>query len=146
MKYSYIAYLLAAGFCATAPVAAQSHRSTADKSDTTRVVIFNREVFQYSASGRRDPFTSLMISGGLRPTIADIRLTTVAYDPVGRNSVAIMRDLSTKEQYRVKIGSVLGRMRVVRIEPKAVVFAIEEFGFSRQETLTLGDSTRTRTP
>jgi hypothetical protein len=116
------------------------------KNDTARSITFNREVFQYAAAGHRDPFMSLMTSSELRPTIADLRLTTVAYDPDGGNSVAIMRDLGTKEQYRVRTGSLLGRMRVVRIEPKAVTFAIEEFGFSRQEILTLGDSTRTRTP
>jgi hypothetical protein len=58
----------------------------------------------------------------------------------------VLRDIGTKEQYRVKVGSVLGRMRVVRIEPKTVTFALEEFGFSRQEMLSLNDSTRTRTP
>lgn len=114
--------------------------------DTSHVVTFEREVFQYHPDGRRDPFVSLIKSSELRPTITDLRLTTVAYDPTGRNSVAVLRDLGTKEQYRVKVGSTLGRMRVVRIDTKAVTFALEEFGYSRQETLAMGDSTHTRTP
>jgi hypothetical protein len=35
-------------------------------------------------------------------------------------------------------------MRVARIEKQAVTFTIEEFGYSRQETLALNDSTRAR--
>jgi len=37
-------------------------------------------------------------------------------------------------------------MRVASIEPRRVVFAIDEFGVSRQESITMGDSTRTITP
>jgi hypothetical protein len=128
---------------------AQSRRRNTD-GDTARIITVDREVFRYSSDGRRDPFKTLISSSEIRPVLADLRLTTVALDPSGRNSVAVLRDLVTKEPYRVKVGSALGRMRVVRIEQKAVTFAIEEFGFSRQATLAMGDSTRTtsnaRTP
>ncbi|HEV2181850.1 MAG TPA: hypothetical protein VGR59_16090 [Gemmatimonadaceae bacterium] len=102
-----------------------------------------RESFTYDADGRRDPFVSLIASGELRPMISDLRLVVVIYDPAGR-SVAILRDVSTKEQYRVKTGQTLGRMRVARIDLKSVTFTLEEFGYSRQETLALNDSTRAR--
>ncbi len=114
--------------------------------DTASSVTFNREVFQYDPAGRRDPFVSLVKSSEIRPTLSDLRLTTIAFDPLGRNSVAVLRDLGTKEQYRVKVGTTLGRMRVVRIEPRVVTFALEEFGFSRQESLAIGDTTIKRTP
>jgi hypothetical protein len=52
--------------------------------------------------------------------------------------------VNSKEQYRVKLGQVLGRMRVARIQPKIVTFTIEEFGFSRQEALSLGDPSQAR--
>ena len=68
----------------------------------------------------------------------------INYDPQGRNSVAIMRDAATKEQYRVRQGQLIGRMRVAAIEPKRVMFTIDEFGFSRQETLVIGDTTKVR--
>jgi len=103
---------------------------------------FEREVFYYERSGRRDPFTSLMSSSELRPLISDLKLVAVAYDPTGRNSVAVLRDLNTKEQYRIRVGLTLGRMRVSAINPKFVTFTIEEFGFSRQENLALGDSNK----
>ena len=102
-----------------------------------------RESYTYDADGRRDPFVSLIASGELRPMISDLRLVVVIYDPAGR-SVAILRDVSTKEQYRVKAGQTLGRMRVSRIDLKSVTFTLEEFGYSRQETLALNDSTRAR--
>lgn len=114
--------------------------------DSARTVTFNREVFQYNPAGRRDPFVSLIRSSEIRPLITDLRLTTIAFDPTGGASVAVLRDIGTKEQYRVKVGSTLGRMRVVRIDQKAVTFALEEFGYGRQETLSMGDSTSTRKP
>ena len=51
-------------------------------------------------------------TGELRPAVSDLKLVTVIYDPAGR-SVAILRDLTTKEQYRIKVGQTLGRMRDV---------------------------------
>jgi len=109
-------------------------------------VSLNREVFSYDAGGRRDPFVSLLRNGDLRPMLNDLRLVAVLYDPTGRNSVAVMNDITIKDnQYRVKVGQTLGRMRVAGIEPREVVFTIEEIGFSRQEALVLGDSSRVRT-
>jgi hypothetical protein len=107
-------------------------------------VSLNREVFSYDAGARRDPFVSLMRSGELRPMLSDLRLVVVLYDPTGRNSVAIMHDMSTKDQYRVRVGQTVGRMRVAQIQPKQVVFTVEEVGFSRQEALALGDTTKAR--
>jgi len=105
-----------------------------------------REVFAYAESGRRDPYTSLMASGELRPLVSDLRLTAVAYDPNGRNSVAILRDVTSQAQYRVRVGQTLGRLRVSSIRQKGVIFSIDEFGFSRQDTLPLtSDSTTART-
>ncbi|MGH7720010.1 MAG: hypothetical protein ACREON_14360, partial [Gemmatimonadaceae bacterium] len=104
----------------------------------------SRETFTYAKDGRRDPFFSLMSSGELRPMISDLRLVTVVYDPTGR-SVAVLRNLTTKEQYRVRVGQTLGRMRVAHIRPRTVTFTLDEFGFSRQEELALNDSTQART-
>jgi hypothetical protein len=109
-------------------------------------VNIDREVFSYSGGGRRDPYESLMSTGELRPLVSDLRLTAVAFDPNGRNSVAILRDILTQAQYRVRVGQTLGRLRVSGIRQKAVIFSIDEFGFSRQETLPLtSDSTTART-
>jgi len=101
-----------------------------------------REVFDYSAEGRRDPFYSLILTEDLRPLLSDLKLVGVLYDPSGRRSVAIFRDIQTFVQYRVGQGQALGRMRVAAIRPKGVVFTIDEFGLSRQDSLMLTDTTR----
>lgn len=130
---------------ATAPAAAKTAAKPGDTPEKgpAKEITLLRESFTYSAEGRRDPFVSLIANGELRPMISDLRLVTVIYAPQGR-SVAIMRDVSTQEQYRVRAGQTLGRMRVARISPKSVTFTIEEYGFSRQEVLALNDTTRAR--
>lgn len=112
---------------------------------TRNQVTIEREEFSYTHEGRRDPFVSLMGSSELRPMISDLRLAVVVYDADG-DSRAVLRDINTNEQYKVRIGQQLGRMRVARIAPKSVTFTILEFGESRQETLALNDSTTARTP
>jgi hypothetical protein len=114
--------------------------------DTAPKVLINREVFQYEGSGRRDPFVSLLNTSELKPLLNDLKLVGVAYDPRGQNSVAVLRDVTSKEQYKVKVGQTLGRMRVAAIQPKAVIFTIEEFGYSRQELLPIAppDSSKMR--
>lgn len=103
-----------------------------------------REVFEYNVQGRRDPFFSLLATGELRPMLSDLKLTTILYDLSGRRPVAVMGDVSTGLQYRVTTGMMLGRMRVTRILPRKVIFAIEEFGFSRADSLVLADKPQTR--
>jgi hypothetical protein len=115
-------------------------------SDTLPTLNIDREVFSYRGGNRRDPYESLMRSDELRPLVSDLRLTAVAFDPNGKGSVAILRDVVSQNQYRVRVGQTLGRLRVSGIRQKAVIFSIDEFGFSRQETLPLtSDSTTTRT-
>jgi hypothetical protein len=106
--------------------------------------VIMREVFDYNAEGRRDPFFSLMATGDLRPMLSDLRLTTILYDLSGRRPVAVMNDVSTNVQYRVTTGMMLGRMRVTAIKPRKVIFAIDEFGFSRADSLVLADKPQIR--
>lgn len=115
--------------------------------DSAGNVVFNREVFTYPAQGRRDPFLSLITSGDIRPLLADLTIVGIALDPTGRNSVATLKDVSTNELYRVRVGSVFGRMRVTAIRQREVGLAIDEFGFTRQEVLSLNVPARGgRTP
>lgn len=121
------------------PNPGRATQASAGSTDVTAgMATFSREAFRYDRVGRRDPFVSLMAYGELRPLITELRVTSIAYDPQG-GSVAVLRDLGTKEQYRVRVGESLGRMRVARIAAKAITFTIEEFGYSRQETLALVD-------
>jgi hypothetical protein len=104
-----------------------------------------REVFAYDAAGRRDPFYSLILTDDLRPLLSDLKLVGVLYSPGTGRSVAIFRDVQTNAQYRVQTGAALGRMRVAQIKPKGVIFTIDEFGLSRQDSLMLmTDTTKVR--
>lgn len=103
-----------------------------------------REIFGYEAEGRRDPFFSLILTEDLRPLLSDLKLVGILYAASGRGSVAIMRDILTNAQYRVNAGQTIGRMRVAQIKPRAVIFTIDEFGLSRQDSLFLVDSTKVR--
>lgn len=109
-----------------------------------RTPVILREVFDYDAEGRRDPFFSLLSTAELRPTVADLKLIGILYDPSGRRSVVTLRDMTTNTRYQVTTGTTLGRMKVVLIKPKAVIFQIEEFGLNRQDSLFLGDTTKAR--
>jgi hypothetical protein len=126
-------------------MAAPSSTSPGVEMDTAGKVVLRREVFAYEPSGRRDPFVTLMTVGELRPMISDLAISGILIDPTGRNSVAVLRDVSSKEQYRVKVGQQLGRMRVARITQKAVTFTIEEFGYSRQQELAMDETNQART-
>ena len=133
----------ARGHGVRATAAAAATRAAA--MDTAGKVVLRREVFAYEQSGRRDPFVSLMTVGELRPMISDLAISGILIDPTGRNSLAVLRDVSSKEQYRVKVGQQLGRMRVARITQKAVMFTIEEFGYSRQQELAMDETNQART-
>ena len=117
-------------------VAAQSD-STRATPDSVQPSSLLREVFAYEGGGR-DPFMSLLRSGDVRPLLSDLKLTTIVYD--GRfaaRSVAVLRDITNRRIYRVKTGDIIGRLKVTQIRPREVVFTVQEFGFERQETLSL---------
>ena len=137
-----------------APLAAQTPPAAAPPKpklvafpkDSAGRLIFSRETYAYNRAGRRDPFASLIATGDIRPLVEDLALTGVIIDPTGRNSIALLKDVSTSQLYRARVGSVFGRVRVGAIRPREVVLLIDEFGFSRQETLMLQALSRERTP
>jgi hypothetical protein len=121
-----------------APAGAVAAQQPAQQPDSAPpVTSLVREVFAYEGGGR-DPFMSLLRSGDVRPLLSDLKLTTVVYD--GRfatRSVAVLRDITNRRLYRVKTGDIIGRLKVTQIRPREVVFTVQEFGFERQETLSL---------
>lgn len=131
---SLIAVLILAG---AAPLAAQSENTPATPDTARQSLTLLREVFAYEGGGR-DPFMSLLKSGDVRPLLSDLKLTTIVYD--GRfamRSVAVLRDITNRRIYRVKTGDIIGRLKVTQIRPREIVFTVQEFGFERQETLSL---------
>lgn len=96
-----------------------------------------RETFAYGG-GTRDPFQSLLAQKTSGPELVDLQLVAVYQDVrYAGNSVAVFRDRRTSKRYKLRTGEQLGRLRVAQIRDKDVVFTIEDFGFERQETLSL---------
>ena len=112
--------------------------------DTALSSAIMREVFEYAKGGRRDPFFSLLTTAELRPTLSDLRLTSIFIDLSGRNSLATLRDVGANTRYTVHVGSTLGRMRVSSIRGQAVIVTIDEFGTTRRDSLVLRDSSKAR--
>ena len=138
--------LLYAGALLTAPLASQaapdSARDTAPRADTLPLTLL-REAFSYQGGGR-DPFISLLRSGDVRPMINDLKLVAVVYDDrYTARSVVVLRDITTGRRYRAKAGDVIGRLQVTQIRPREVVFTVQEFGFERQQTLSLAKQEET---
>ena len=142
-----VAALLAAGSLAAqakpgAKPPARPNGAAADsgrKADSAaaRSPVLVREVFSYEGGGR-DPFMSLLRSGDIRPLLSDLRLVGIYYD--GRypaRSVAVLRDVTNNKIYRVKPGDIIGRLKATTIRPREIVFTVQEFGFERQESLSL---------
>jgi hypothetical protein len=125
------------------PAAAQSRDSSATPDSAPTAQTLLREVFADEGGGR-DPFMSLLRSGDVRPLLSDLKLTTIVYD--GRfaaRSVAVLRDITNRRIYRVKTGDIIGRLKITQIRPREVVFTVQEFGFERQETLSLAKQEET---
>jgi hypothetical protein len=117
--------------------AARRDTSLAGIDTTGGKVEYRREVFHYGG-GTRDPFQTLITSGGgVGPTINDLRLVSVIYDPRYGRSVAIVVETKGDVMHRLHRGDAVGRLRVLQIRQYEVVFQIEEFGFERQVVLTL---------
>lgn len=117
--------------------AQDSTRADSARADSSAPIQLVREVYAYEGGGR-DPFISLLKSGDVRPLIADLRLVSVLFDGVyPARSVAVLRDGITSRRYRVKQGDIVGRLKVTTIRPREVVFTVQEFGYERQQTLSL---------
>ena len=142
MRATSLALVLAA-LAAPPPASSQQRDSTSPPDSAPAPASLVREVFAYEGGGR-DPFMSLLRSGDVRPLLSDLKLTTIVYD--GRfaaRSVAVLRDITNRRLYRVKTGDIIGRLKVTQIRPREIVFTVQEFGFERQETLSLAKQEET---
>lgn len=121
----------AAAAPAPAPAAAPAQAEAAPESGVVR------ETYAYGG-GARDPFASLLINRSSGPELADLQLVAIYRDVrYAGNSVVVLRDRRSDRRYKLRTGEQLGRMRVAQISDKDVVFTVEDFGFERQETLSL---------
>ena len=119
---------------AAAPVDQAAWADSVQKAKETEMY---RETFAYSGS-IRDPFNSLLNMAKAGPEVADLQLVGIYQNmrtPSG--SVAVFREKEGGKRHKLRAGDQLGRSRVVQIRERDVVFMVEDFGFERQETLSL---------
>jgi hypothetical protein len=117
--------------------AAPVDQAWADSVQKAKETEMYRETFAYSGS-IRDPFNSLLNMAKAGPEVADLQLVGIYQNmrtPSG--SVAVFREKEGGKRHKLRAGDQLGRSRVVQIRERDVVFMVEDFGFERQETLSL---------
>ena len=110
----------------------------ADSVQRAREIDALRETFAY-AGGTRDPFASLMNKDKSGPEIGDLDLVGVYLDlRTPSNNVVVLREKATTgKRHKMRVGDQLGRSRLTQIRARDAVFTIQDFGFERQETLSL---------
>ncbi|HEX5576131.1 MAG TPA: hypothetical protein VFX42_09680, partial [Gemmatimonadales bacterium] len=127
------------------PPAAQPDLSAAQGQDPAYVdsvqkakeMEMSRETFAYSGAAR-DPFSSLLNMAKNGPELADLQLVGIYQNlRTPAASIAVFREKDGGKRHKLRAGDQLGRSRLVQIRDRDVVFMIEDFGFERQETLSL---------
>ncbi|HEX2609841.1 MAG TPA: hypothetical protein VHK68_02445, partial [Gemmatimonadales bacterium] len=111
--------------------------TSADSTRKSQEMEMSRETFAYSGAAR-DPFSSLLNLAKNGPELADLQLVGIYQNlrsPAA--SVAVFREKNGGKRHKLRAGDQLGRSRLVQIRDRDVVFTIEDFGFERQETLSL---------
>jgi hypothetical protein len=110
----------------------------ADSVQRAKEIDVLRETFAY-AGGTRDPFNSLMNKDKNGPEIGDLDLVGVYLDlRTPSNNVVVLREKATTgRRHKMRVGDQLGRARLTQIRARDAVFTIQDFGFERQETLSL---------
>jgi type IV secretory pathway VirB10-like protein len=109
----------------------------ADSVRKAKEMEMSRETFAYSGAPR-DPFNSLFNLAKAGPEVADLQLVGIYQNLRAPNaSVAVFREKDGGKRHKLRAGDQLGRSRVLQIRDRDVVFMIEDFGFERQDTLSL---------
>jgi hypothetical protein len=124
---------------ATAPAATVRPADTvsADSAGKAKELEMYRETFAYSGAAR-DPFNSLLNMAKNGPELADLQLVGIYQNLRAPSaSIAVFREKDGGKRHKLRAGDQVGRSRLVQIRDRDVVFRIEDFGFERQETLSL---------
>jgi hypothetical protein len=109
----------------------------ADSVQKAKEMEMSRETFAYSGAAR-DPFSSLLNMAKNGPELADLQLVGIYQNlRTPAASIAVFREKDGGKRHKLRAGDQLGRSRLVQIRDRDVVFMIEDFGFERQETLSL---------
>ncbi len=111
--------------------------AAADSAQKQNEMDMSRETFAYSGAAR-DPFNSLLNMAKTGPELADLQLVGIYQNLRAPSaSIAVFREKDGGKRHKLRAGDQVGRSRLVQIRERDVVFMIEDFGFERQETLSL---------
>ena len=111
--------------------------AAADSAQKGNEMDMSRETFAYSGAAR-DPFNSLLNMAKTGPELADLQLVGIYQNlRAPTASIAVFREKDGGKRHKLRAGDQVGRSRLVQIRERDVVFMIEDFGFERQETLSL---------
>jgi hypothetical protein len=120
-----------------AVVASNDSMVWADSVRKAKEIEMSRETFSYGGAAR-DPFNSLFNMAKNGPELADLQLVGIYQNlRTPLRSVAVFREKEGGKRHKLRAGDQVGRSRLVQIRDRDVVFMIEDFGFERQETLSL---------
>jgi len=109
----------------------------ADSVQKAKEMEMTRETFAYSGAAR-DPFSSLLNMAKNGPELADLQLVGIYQNlRTPAASIAVFREKDGGKRHKLRAGDQVGRSRLMQIRERDVVFTIEDFGFERQETLSL---------
>lgn len=100
---------------------------------TTRLV-FEREVFQYT-SQQRDPFHPLTEDEAAGPRFEDLTLLGVISGNSSESSIALVDVSGSERAQRLRVGDVVGNVRVVEMGQREMTVEVEEFEAIRERTL-----------
>lgn len=106
-------------------------------------LVFDREVFNYPAYQRRNPFRPLT-GNDAGPRFEEVRLLGVVLSSEPNGSVALLGPRGTSGRggdaartYRVRQGDVLGNMRITAIHRRELVVQVDEFGIVETRVMEL---------
>lgn len=117
--------------------AAEAQSLLADSIRKAREIEVMRETFAYGG-GTRDPFASLIDVASTGPDFGNLELVGVYQNLRSRSSsLVVVREKVSGKRYKLRVGDDVGRARLVQIRPRDAVFTIQDFGYERQETLSL---------
>jgi hypothetical protein len=119
-------------------LAQDAEAAVSDSVRRAREIDVLRETFAYGG-GTRDPFASLINSNKTGPELAELDLVGVYLDlRTPSNNVVVLREKGADgKRHKMRVGDQLGRSRLVQIRARDAVFMIADFGYERQETLSL---------
>ena len=130
-------YRISAGLLAGALVLLAGNAGAQQRSVEGFEVLHEREVFDYDAAGRRDPFRSLLLDGELGIRIEDLTLRGVVHHADPTRSVAILTQEGSDRRIQARVGERVGTLRIVSISLEEVEIVIEELGVARREVLRI---------